>query len=477
MRQICIKHVRTIVYKYLTSYVTGSCKFPNKTTSMFLFLIKSSNVSRREIMRVFIKSYGCSANIADAEVLKGCLAQAGFQLTDSASTANVVIYNTCAVKGPTENRIIQALKRIPREKKVIITGCLPLINFERLTREVRFNAAVGPAAGQKIADVVEHVIKGEKLIDLDTALTAKPSLNLPKLQSNPVISVLPVSYGCLGSCAYCCVVFARGHIRSYTINEVTKRIQNDLAAGAKEFWITSQDIACYGRDIGTSLAVLLKAVGEVKSDFHVRVGMMTPNLVTDILDDLIAAFKDNKIFKFLHMPVQSGDDTVLTRMRRFYTVQDFRENVNAFRMAFPKATLATDIICGFPGETREAFENTLRLISEVKPDIVNVSKFFARPHTAAATMREAFVEPAEIKQRSTKAARLARRFALERNQRWVNWSGKVLIDEKGKVPGSWIGRNFAYKPITVKSSSNLLGKTLQVKVMKAFSTYLAGKAE
>ena len=146
-------------------------------------------------MRVFIKSYGCSANTADTEVLKGCIAQAGYQLTDSASTANVVIYNTCAVKGPTENRIIHALKNIPREKKVIIAGCLPLINFERLRREVRFSAAVGPATGQKIIDVVKHVIKGEKLIDLDTALTAKPSLNLPKLQSNPVISVLPVSYG------------------------------------------------------------------------------------------------------------------------------------------------------------------------------------------------------------------------------------------------------------------------------------------
>ena len=428
-------------------------------------------------MRVFIKSYGCSANTADTEVLKGCIAQAGYQLTDSASTANVVIYNTCAVKGPTENRIIHALKNIPREKKVIIAGCLPLINFERLRREVRFSAAVGPATGQKIIDVVKHVIKGEKLIDLDTALTAKPSLNLPKLQSNPVISVLPVSYGCLGSCAYCCVVFARGHIRSYTINEVTKRIQNDLAAGAKEFWITSQDTACYGRDIGTNLASLIKAVGEVKGDFHVRVGMMTPNLVTDILDDLIAAFKNNKIFKFLHLPVQSGDDTVLSYMRRFYKVQDFREDLKTFRMVFPKATLVTDIICGFPGETREAFENTLKLINEVKPDIVNVSKFFARPHTAAAAMREAFVEPAEIKRRSTKAARLTRQIALERNQRWINWSGEVLIDEKGKVPGSWIGRNFAYKPITVQSSSNLLGKTLQVKVIEAFSTHLAGKAE
>jgi MiaB/RimO family radical SAM methylthiotransferase len=270
------------------------------------------------------------------------------------------------------------------------------------------------------------------------------------------------------------VVFARGHLRSYTIKEVTERAQRDLAAGAKEFWVTSQDTACYGRDIGTNLAELLAALGNIEGDFHVRVGMMTPNLVTDILDDLIEAFTNEKIFKFVHLPVQSGDDGVLKQMRRFYTVQDFREIVDAFRDAFPTVTLATDVICGFPGENREAFENTLKLIGDVKPDVVNVSKFFARPRTAAAEMHDAFVESAEIKRRSTAAAQLTKQTSLERNQRWNGWTGEILIDEKGKVPNSWIGRNYAYKPITVKSPENLLGKKLRVKVERAFSTYLSG---
>jgi threonylcarbamoyladenosine tRNA methylthiotransferase CDKAL1 len=444
---------------------------------MFLFLIKASNVLRCEIMRVLVKSYGCSANLADGEVLAGCLAKAGYELTGSASEADVVVYNTCAVKGPTENRIIETLKRVPPEKKVIVAGCLPLINFERLRREVRFDGVAGPAAGERIVDVVERVLEGEKIVELGDALNAMPTLNLPRLRSNAVISILPVSYGCLGMCAYCCVVFARGHLRSYAIEELTERVRKDLAAGAKEFWVTSQDTACYGRDIGTNLAALLAALGDVEGDFRVRVGMMTSSMVTDILDELITAFKNSKIFKFVHLPVQSGDDRVLKRMRRFYTVQRFKEIVDAFRTAFPEVTLATDIICGFPGETREAFENTLKLIGEVKPDIVNVSKFFARPRTEAAEMQDAFLESAEIKRRSTEAAKLVKRISLERNQRWIDWSGEVLIDEKGKVPGSWIGRNFAYKPVTVKSSADLLGKKLQVKVVKAFSTYLAGTVE
>jgi threonylcarbamoyladenosine tRNA methylthiotransferase CDKAL1 len=423
-------------------------------------------------MHVFIKNYGCSANQADSEVITGCLTQAGYTLTDNAQKAQVLIYNTCAVKGPTENRVITALKRAPKDKKIIVAGCLPLINLERLTREVRFDGAVGPAAGDKIARVVSRVLAGEKVVALENAVTAKPNHSLPQLRANPVVSVVPVSYGCLGSCAYCCVVSARGRLRSYAIEEVAERVQRDLADGAKEFWITSQDTACYGRDIGTNLATLLKALGKLEGDFRVRVGMMTPNLAADMLEELVEAFRSEKVFKFVHLPVQSGDDTVLRRMNRFYTVEDFKAVVEAFRAVFPDVTFATDVICGFPGETREAFENTLKLISEVKPDIVNVSKFFARPRTAAAEMHDT-VEPAEIKRRSTEAAKLAKQVSLERNRRWVGWTGEVFVDERGKVAGSWVGRNFVYKPVTLQSRENLLGKTLQVKVEKAFQTHLA----
>jgi threonylcarbamoyladenosine tRNA methylthiotransferase CDKAL1 len=168
-------------------------------------------------MRVFLKSYGCSANQADGEVMKGCLAQAGIELVESASAADVVVVNTCAVKGPTENRVIDALKRCPQGRKLVVAGCLPLTSYDRLLREVRFDGAVGPAAGKGIVEVVEQVFRGEKVTALNDALVAKPSLALPQLRSNKVISVVPVNYGCLGACAYCCVVFARGRLRSYTV--------------------------------------------------------------------------------------------------------------------------------------------------------------------------------------------------------------------------------------------------------------------
>jgi tRNA A37 methylthiotransferase MiaB len=156
-------------------------------------------------------------------------------------------------------------------------------------------------------------------------------------------------------------------------------------------------------------------------------------------------------------------------------VEGFKRIVNAFRASFPEMTLATDVICGFPSEDEEAFEKTLQLIGEVEPDIVNVSKFFARPRTAAAEMQEDFVPFQEIKRRSGILAKLAKEVAFERNQRWLGWTDEILVDEVGKVSGSWVGRNFVYKPIVVKNDDNLLSKVLNVKVVRALSTYLEGE--
>jgi MiaB-like tRNA modifying enzyme len=423
-------------------------------------------------MQVFVKSFGCSTNLADGEVLAGCLAAAGYGLVNSASEADVVVYNTCAVKGPTENRMIETLKHVPPGKKLIVAGCLPLINFERLRKEVRFDGVIGPAAGEGIVEVVKRVACDEKIVALKDAISSIPSLDLPRAKLSPIVSIIPINYGCLGSCAYCCVVFARGRLRSYGIEEIVERAKKDLAHGARELWITSQDTACYGREKGTDLAELLNALCKISGDFKIRVGMMTPNAAMAILDDLTEAFRSERVFKFIHLPVQSGDDEILKRMRRFYSVSDFKKMVSRFRDDFPDITLSTDVICGFPGESKDAFLKTLQLIEEIKPDVVNVSKFFGRPRTAAAKMGEDSVPFEKIRERSRLVAILAKKVALERNKRWVGWTGEILVDEVGKISGSWIGRNFAYKPIAVKSVKKLLGKTLQAKVKRALSTHL-----
>jgi len=418
--------------------------------------------------RVYVRSFGCPTNLADGELMVGCLSRAGHTIVEEVYDADILIYNTCAVKTPTENRMIEILGRVPRDKKLIVTGCLPLINFERLRAEVKFDGVLGPAPGSEIIEAVRSVDRGERFVMLEK--DSKPSLNLPKIPINKVTGIVPINYGCLGACSYCCVLFARGRLRSYPVNEVVRRVEHDLASGAKEIWLTSQDTACYGRDIHTNLVDLLRDVCKVNGKFFVRTGMMTPNQALGLLDDLIEAYKNDKVFKFLHLPVQSGDDEVLRLMNRFYSVEDFKKIISSFRREIPNITIATDVICGFPSESPSAFKQTMKLLEETQPDVVNISKFFPRPRTSAGKMRP--LPDREVKERSRRMTELVGGISIEKNEAWVNWEGEVLIDERGKDSHSWIGRNFAYKPVVVKSDEFLLGRFVDVRVVRAFQTYL-----
>ena len=434
-------------------------------------------MSKKRRGKVFLKSFGCSSNLADGEFMAGCLDGAGFELVDSAKNADILVYNTCAVKTPTENRIIEILKKAQAitDTSIVVTGCLPLVNPQRLKDEVHVNAVLGPSCGSSIVEVVHGVLRKEPLVLSKPTSEAPQNLLLPRLPLNPVVSIVPVAQGCLGSCAYCCVVRARGHLRSVALEDIVKRIETDLRMGAREVWLTSQDMASYGRGISVDLVHLLREVCVLKGDYMVRVGMMTPNLTLDMLSNIIEAFQNEHVFKFVHLPVQSGDDHVLKRMNRLYSVEGFKLAIEAFRNAIPNVTVATDVICGFPSESHDAFDRSLRLIEEIKPDVVNISKFFPRPNTPAEKMKSR-VPQTEVSKRSREAASLAARISFEKNREWLNWEGPVLIDELGKQPDSFVGRNFAYKPVVVKNCDpSLLGTFQKVKVTEAFQTYLEAK--
>jgi threonylcarbamoyladenosine tRNA methylthiotransferase CDKAL1 len=410
--------------------------------------------------------------------MAGCLREAGFELTQRVADADVVVYNTCGVKAPTENRMIHLLRTVPSGKRLVVAGCLPQINYPRIAASVRFDAVVGPAFGDRIVAVVRRVLNGEKVVALDGSLRAKPSLGLPRARVSPVVGIVPVAYGCVGECSYCCVRFARGGLRSFGVEEIVNHVKKSVGEGVREFWLTGQDMACYGMDVGVNLVDLLECVCDVDGEFWVRVGMMTPNILKPFLESYSRFLSGQKgkthVFEFLHVPVQSGDDGVLRLMNRRYTVEDFKHIITTIRHALPKVTVATDVIVGFPGESGEAFQKTCELIEEVKPDIVNVSKFFARPNTAAEEL-PGKVDAAEVKRRTETVAALVRRIALEKNRTWIGWRGSVLIDEKGRKPGSWVGRNFAYKPVVVSGEGDLLGEVLDVRVVDGFQSHLLGE--
>ncbi len=423
---------------------------------------------------VYIENYGCASNKFDLQIMLAYLMKAGYEISNVPESADILIINTCGVKTPTEDKILARLRSLNSLRKpIIIAGCLPKINLPAIQRCVSdYSAVLDPYSCDKILLAVKGAERGEKNKEFFSQ-KPKVKLKLPRVRTNDVVEVIQIAEGCAGFCAYCCTRFARGRLFSYPKELIVNNIKRAVRDGVKEVWITGQDTGAYGIDIETDLVELLEDVCKIDGDFLVRVGMMNPNHALRMLHRLIEVYKDEKIFKFLHLPVQSGDDEVLKRMKRLYSVDDFKHVVKAFREAFPDISLATDVIVGFPGESEEEFEGTLRLIEDVKPDIVNVSKFFPRPSTEAARMKPK-VDVNIVKARSKSISELASKISLERNLRWLGWSGHALIDEVGLKPNTWIGRNYAYKPIVVKSQEPSLGDILEVEVVNAHSTYLEG---
>ena len=200
--------------------------------------------------------------------------------------------------------------------------------------------------------------------------------------------------------------------------------------------------------------------------------MMTPNQAIPILDSLIEAYRSDRVYKFLHVPVQSGSDDVLRRMGRRYTVDDYRGLVAKVREEFPMVSVSTDIICGFPGETEAQFEESLRLVEETRPDVLNISRFWSRPGTEAASM-EGQLHGRVTKERSRRLSGLWRDLSLEGNLRWVGWEGEALVDEVGRS-GGMIARNPAYKPIVLREPVRV-GDFVEVRVTEALRGYLIGE--
>jgi len=445
--------------------LTVGCKSKSRKPTT----LSSSKVSIHAV-KVYAESYGCSANKFDFELMLGQLGAAGYRLADSPRMADAVIVNTCGVKKPTEDRVVERLRRLSRlGKPLIVAGCLPKINLEAVQKAAPdFAAVLDPRSVHNIVSAVRSAQRGEKnKVFFSERPLAK--LEQPKVRLNPVTEIVAISEGCVGSCSFCCVRFARGTLSSFPREMIVERIRQAVCQGVKEVWITSQDNGAYGMDIGTSLDELLEECCRVEGKFMIRVGMMNPSHVLRMLPELIRSFKNEKIFKFLHLPVQSGDDEVLGKMNRMYTADEFKGTIRTFRQEIPEITISTDIICGFPSESPRSFKKTLDLVEETKPDIVNISKFFPRPNTPAENME--LIDASTVRNRSRRLAKLARRTSLNRNRRWLGWEGEVLIDEKGRG-SSWIGRNFAYKPIVIRSRKNMMGRVLQVKVAEASSTYL-----
>jgi threonylcarbamoyladenosine tRNA methylthiotransferase CDKAL1 len=427
---------------------------------------RARNVLKTEVLfinlmaKVYIESYGCTLNKADSQAIASILIDAGFEIVKSPEGSELIIVNTCTVKTPTETKIKRRLVELKQlNKPIIVAGCIPQATPEAL----KGFSLLGVFQLPRIVEVAEETLNGNTVVAL--AHEKYNRLAIPNYSPNPFIEILPICQGCLGSpCSYCLTKKARGELFSYRPEAILKSIDHAAKQGKKEIWLTAQDTAAYGLDINTNLAKLLKQAIQIKGDFSLRLGMGNPNHLMSLADELIELYSSKKLFRFLHAPVQAGSDEVLKRMRRKYTSAEFRQLISKFRKAFPDITIATDIICGFPGETKSQFEHSLELVEEIKPDVLNISRFWPRPGTEASKLRG--YSGNKTKLRSRELTSRFRQMAFRRNLEWMGWQGQAIIDEPGSF-GSWKGRNYAYKQIVVLSNDDLLGKKVNVKVVDA----------
>jgi len=289
-----------------------------------------------------------------------------------------------------------------------------------------------------------------------------------------VIAVIPIAMGCVGKCSYCIVKRARGELRSYKPEKIREAVRSAVERGAKEVRITSQDCSAYGWDsFGIKLPELLEMITSVEGDFRIRVGMMNPFTAIHILDELLEAFDSKKIFKFFHLPVQSGSDKVLGDMRRNYKVADFVEIVNSIRKRFKYSTICTDFIIGFPTETEVDFFSSLNLLEAVKPEKVNITRFSSRPGTEASKLKDLLER--EKKKRSRIFSSGYHKITFTKNKELEGNKLSVLVTGRGEK-GGVIGRDTSYRTIVIRRDLPL-GATCKVMVKEARSTYLVGEVQ
>jgi len=429
----------------------------------------------------YIETYGCTSNKADSYIISNILKDSNYTIT-TLEKAQFIIINTCAVKEQTENKIKARLKVLyemfhkDQNKHILIAGCLPHIapNYIGIIKDIipSFSAIIGLDYVEDLPEIFKKLKQG----DNNLILKSKTSIDKARFYINhapgKITGIIPISEGCKGSCTYCCVKNARGKLICYDPKHIVKNVKHQLKQGIKQLYLTSQDCGIYEYQ-EINLFNLVEQIVNLEYKFFLRIGMINPLFLIDNFDQLISIFKLEKVYQFLHIPIQSGSNNVLQNMQRKYLISDIINKLELLRIIFPSLTISTDIICGFPGETEHDFYRTINFIKWFKPEILNISKFTPRPGTKAKQMEQ--IESRTIKERSMRLSKVFRNALEHINDDWQDWEGEIIVLHEGQKPNQAFGRNLAYKNVFIEDYSSSFGNFVKIKINRVEGFNLFGK--
>ena len=426
--------------------------------------------------RIFVKSYGCQMNVYDSNRIKNLFEPKGYSETDDLTKADLIVLNTCHIREKAVEKVYSDIGRIKKIKKnkhkLVIAGCVAQAEGKEIKKRASsVDYIVGPQSYHKLPSMIEN---NNSFINDDFLQNEKYKKLLFK-SSNTISEFVSIQEGCDKFCSFCVVPYTRGSEFSRSVNEIKEEIKKYIDNGIKEIILLGQNVNAYHDDSQSGkhadLAYLINKISEFDNIERIRYVTSHPNDMTSSLIEVHG--KNFKLMPFLHLPIQSGSDKILQKMNRKHNVKKYYKIIDKLKSWRPDIALSSDFIVGFPEETNEDFDQTMKLVKNVNFAIAYSFMFSSRPGTPASKLKE--VDLSIKKARLSALQSLLKEQQKNYNKSFVNSSLEILFDRKGRHKNQYIGRSIYNQSVFVNSVSNLIGKKLNVKIIR--STYFALEGE
>lgn len=432
--------------------------------------------------KLFIETYGCQMNVADSEVVAAVMATDGYVLTDELKDADAVMLNTCSVRDNAEQKVLGRLQYLASLKKkhpmaIGVIGCMAERMQDELIREHGVDFVAGPDSYLDLPNLVGAVEKGEKAININLSTTETYKDVIPARIGKSISGFVSIMRGCNNFCTYCIVPYTRGRERSRDVQSILNEVRDLQQKGYKEVTLLGQNVNSYRfvqGDTECGFPELLGLVADAVPDMRIRFTTSHPKDMSDKTLEVIAAH-DN-LCKMIHLPVQSGSNTVLKAMNRKYTREWYLDRIAAIRRILPEAAISTDIFCGFHDETEEDHQQTLSLMKECAFDSAFTFKYSERPGTYASKHLEDNV-PEDVKiRRLNELIATQLKLSNASNLKDIGKEFEVLIEGYSKRShDDFFGRTSQNKVVIFPKSGKKIGDIVRVKVTSATAATLIGE--